>query len=36
MNQCDWLMLMCLFCGISQGVWLGWYIWRKPQLTEKK
>jgi hypothetical protein len=28
----DWLMLMCLAIGWLQGLYLGWVLWRKPQL----
>jgi hypothetical protein len=32
MNTYDWLMLMCLAIGWSQGLYLGWLLWRRPQL----
>lgn len=33
MTTQDWLMLMCLALGWMQGLYLGWVLWRKPQLT---
>jgi hypothetical protein len=29
MNTQDWLMLMCFAVGWTQGLWLGWVLWRK-------
>ena len=34
MNETDWLMLGCLVLGWAQGLWMGWSIWRRPQLTK--
>ena len=31
----DWLMLMCLAIGWIQGVYLGWVLWRRPNLKYK-
>ena len=32
MTTQDWLMFMCLAIGWSQGLYLGWLLWRRPQL----
>lgn len=36
MNTQDWLMLMCLTLGWLQGIWIGWMLWRRPQLKYKE
>ena len=36
MTETDWLMIGCLALGWAQGLWVGWYIWRKPKLTYKE
>ena len=35
MNEADWLMIGCLALGWAQGLWVGWYIWRRPELKER-
>lgn len=32
MNLEDWFNLACLALGWAQGLWVGWYIWRRPSL----
>ena len=32
MTTYGWLMLMCLALGWMNGLWLGWLLWRRPQL----
>jgi hypothetical protein len=32
MTYIDWLLLMCLVVGWTQGLFIGWVLWRKPQL----
>lgn len=34
MTDTDWLILGCLALGWIQGLWVGWYIWRQPQLKK--
>lgn len=29
MNEQDWLMLMCLAVGWTQGLWIGSLLWRE-------
>ena len=36
MNESDWLILACLALVWAHGIWVGWYIWRKPKLTYKE
>jgi hypothetical protein len=35
MNPNDWLIIFSLLLGTAQGLWVGWYIWRRPQLLRK-
>jgi uncharacterized protein YneF (UPF0154 family) len=28
----DWLIVMVFVLGWVQGLWVGWYIWRRPTL----
>ena len=32
MTPDDWFILFTYALGWAQGLWVGWYIWRKPQL----
>lgn len=34
MNEADWLILGCLVLCWAHGIWVGWYIWRRPQLKK--
>jgi hypothetical protein len=36
MTPQDWLAIICLVLGQAQGMWVGWYIWRRPQLLHKR
>lgn len=39
MTKNDWLMLLVTFLGWADGMWMGWVLWRKPNLKytgEKK
>jgi uncharacterized protein YneF (UPF0154 family) len=29
----DWLIVMVFVLGWVQGLWVGWYIWRRPTYT---
>lgn len=33
MTDVDWLMIGCLALGWIQGLYVGWYIWRKSRMT---
>jgi hypothetical protein len=35
MNEHDAFLLFTYFLGIAVGLWLGWYLWRRPQLKYK-
>jgi hypothetical protein len=35
MNSDDWLILFSLLLVWAQGLWVGWYIWHRPQLLRK-
>lgn len=32
MTTQEWLMLMCLAVGWTQGLAIGWVLWRRPTL----
>jgi len=32
MTQTDWLLIMCIVLGWVSGLYLGWILWRRPQL----
>ena len=36
MTETDWLMIGCLALGCIQGLYVGWYIWRRPKLSYKE
>lgn len=31
----EWLMLMCFAVGFTQGLYVGWVLWRNPNLKYK-
>lgn len=35
MSEDDAFILFAYFLGAAVGLWLGWYLWRRPQLKYK-
>jgi len=35
MSNADWLILECMALGWVHGIWVGWYVWRRPVLKER-
>jgi hypothetical protein len=35
MSELDFLFITCYFFGCLQGIFIGWYVWRRVNLQYK-
>jgi len=32
----DFYVILLYLLGLAQGLWFGWFLWRRPQLRRKR